>query len=172
MKTTVTDAAVAEYAARIRSGTPLGKLFPAKMSECDFTASQREVIRKARLDRKAALKTTPAGPRSSVPRVEAPAPVAPQPPTSAAAESKSKGIPKLRRLLYLQSDRCFFCGEPLALDEASIEHLHPLSRGGQRTEDNEVVCHASLNEVLGALELKRKFELVLRANGRFVCPKR
>jgi hypothetical protein len=31
---------------------------------------------------------------------------------------------------YQQSDRCFFCGELLKEEDASIEHLHPKSRGG------------------------------------------
>lgn len=171
MKTPVSDDAVNEYAARIRGGIPLGKLFPSKMSECDFTESQRHVIRQARLDRKAALK----GQRARTPpdaQDGADGPKIADSARRAAQETKIKGFTKLRRLLYLQSGRCFFCGEPLAESDASIEHLHPLSRGGQRAEENEVVCHASLNEVFGALELKRKFELVLKSQGKFVCPKR
>ena len=36
MKTSVTDAEVDEYVARILAGGPLGKVFPGKLSECDF----------------------------------------------------------------------------------------------------------------------------------------
>jgi len=75
-------------------------------------------------------------------------------------------------MLYLQQGKCFFCGEQLALVDANIEHLHPLSLGGTRTEDNEVVCHKSLNETFGSLPLKRKFEFVLKAAGSFQCPKK
>ena len=73
-------------------------------------------------------------------------------------------------MLYLQSNRCFFCGEPLKEEDASIEHLNPKSRGGTSSEDNEVVCHASLNETFGAMDLKRKFAFVLQSNGSFKCP--
>lgn len=92
--------------------------------------------------------------------------------TPAIAPSKSKPLTKLRKLLYLQSGRCFFCGEPLAEKDANIEHLHPKSRGGTSTEDNEVICHASLNETFGDMDLKRKFEFVLKSAGTFKCPKR
>ncbi|MEN3942525.1 hypothetical protein WJU23_14595 [Prosthecobacter sp. SYSU 5D2] len=56
MKHTVTDAAVQEYAERLQKGVPLGTLFPGKMSDCEFTPAQREVIRKARVERKALTK--------------------------------------------------------------------------------------------------------------------
>ncbi len=171
MTTTVTNEAVAEYVARIRSGSPLGKVFPAKMSECDFTDAQRRVIREARLERKAALKVGKANGQPV--RLSGNGEVkTPELRAGGAPDTKSKGFTKLRRLLYLQSGRCFFCGGSLSEAEASIEHLNPLSRGGQRADENEVVCHSSLNEVFGALELKRKFELILKAQGTFVCPKR
>ncbi len=41
---------------------------------------------------------------------------------------KPKGLSKLGRMLYLQSGRCFFCGEPLREEDASIEHLNPTLR--------------------------------------------
>ena len=93
------------------------------------------------------------------------------PPVAASkAAPKPKPLSKLKKMLYLQSGRCFFCGEPLKEDQASIEHLNPTSRGGTRTEDNEVVCHATLNETFGSMDLKRKFEFTLRAAGKFKCP--
>ena len=52
MKTPVTDVAVNEYVARLLAGGPLGKVFPGKLSECDFTPTQREKIRKARADKR------------------------------------------------------------------------------------------------------------------------
>lgn len=58
----------------------------------------------------------------------------------------------------------------MALTEANIEHLHPLSLGGKRTDDNEVVCHKTLNETFGNMPLKQKFEFVLKAAGAFNCP--
>jgi 5-methylcytosine-specific restriction endonuclease McrA len=165
----VSDAAVAEYASRIRAGIPLGTLFPAKMSDCDFTEHQRQVIRHARTERKKTQKkanvqsVSPA--KSSTP-AKAPVPVM----VAAPKAPKTKGLTKLRKMLYLQSGRCFFCGEPLKEEEASIEHLKPKSLGGASAEDNEVVCHASLNETFGAMDLKRKFEFVLKSAGKFTCP--
>jgi 5-methylcytosine-specific restriction endonuclease McrA len=84
--------------------------------------------------------------------------------------AKPKALSKLQRILYLQSGRCFFCGQPLSEKDASIEHLNPKSKGGASTEDNEVVCHSTLNATFGSMELKRKFEFVLKSAGSFKCP--
>lgn len=73
-------------------------------------------------------------------------------------------------MLYLQHGRCFFCGEVLLENKASIEHLNPKAKGGTNTEDNEVVCHATLNQTFGSMDLKRKFEFILRQEGAFKCP--
>ena len=73
-------------------------------------------------------------------------------------------------MLYLQGGTCFFCGKPLAEKDASNEHLNPASRGGTNSQDNLVVCHKSLNQAFGDLDLKRKFEFVLKTKGAFRCP--
>lgn len=83
----------------------------------------------------------------------------------------ASGLTKLRKMLYLQSGKCFFCGEDLPLERATIEHLHPRSKGGPSTADNEVVCCAELNHTFADMELKRKFEFVLKSAGHFKCPK-
>ena len=162
MKIAVTDESVNEYVKRIRAGGPLGKVFAAKVSECDFTPVQREKIRKARADKRAAEKS------SSVviaPDTNANSGRAPQ-----SKPNTPKGLTKLKKILYLQGGNCFFCGNPLPEAEASIEHLNPKSRGGTVTEDNEVVCHKTLNEVFGSMDLKRKFEFVIKTTGAFRCP--
>jgi len=84
---------------------------------------------------------------------------------------QAKVLSKLKNMLFLQHGKCFFCGEVLAEKEASIEHLNPLSKGGSKTEDNEVVCHKSLNGTFGNMDLKRKFEFTLKAAKAFKCPK-
>jgi len=84
---------------------------------------------------------------------------------------KPKSLTKLQKMLYLLHGRCFFCGEELLESEASIEHLNPQSRGGAKSEDNEVVCHVSLNQTFGSMDLKSKFSFVLRHSGKFRCPK-
>ena len=163
IKTPVSDAAVDDFVAKIRAGVPTGNVLPARMSECDFTPTQREKIKKANADRRAAQK-------NGKPFV-APVKHRCNPVLSVASDSKSsKTLTKLRKILYLQGDTCFFCGKPLGEEDASIEHLNPKSRGGSSSEDNEVVCHKTLNQAFGDMDLKRKFEFVLKAKGAFHCP--
>jgi len=138
------------------------------MSARDFSDAQREVIRQARSDKKAAQKNLK--PQPLKPSAIKPTPK-PAPPTDT-KNQKARPLTKLRKMLYLQSGRCFFCGEPLKEEDASIEHLNPKSRGGTSSEENEVVCHSSLNETFGAMDLKRKFEFVLKSSGAFTCPKK
>jgi len=57
MSYSVTDDAVREFADRLREGRATGNLFPGKMSDCVFTHDQREIIKKARLERRTQLKT-------------------------------------------------------------------------------------------------------------------
>lgn len=97
------------------------------------------------------------------------------PPTKPAAPEKGgklRSRSKLEKILYLQAGRCFFCGEPLEEEDANIEHLNPKSRGGTNKEDNLVVCHKSLNTIFADLDLKRKFEFILKTAGSFRCPER
>lgn len=84
--------------------------------------------------------------------------------------SNSKPLTKLQKMLFIQGYRCFFCGDLLPESEASIEHLNPISKGGTKTEDNEVVCHVTLNQTFGNISLREKFEVVLRHQGKFRCP--
>jgi hypothetical protein len=170
MKTAVSDGMVAEYVARVRRGEPTTDVFPGPMSGCEFTEEHRAVIRQARADRKALLKN---GTGAAVCLIEVKEPVRENAVAGEVPRPKPhpKTLSKLGRLLYLQRGRCFFCGEPLKEGEANIEHLNPKSRGGSNDEDNEVVCHRSLNEAFGSMGLKAKFEFVLRAGGKFECPK-
>lgn len=234
MKRPVDDALVAEYMKRLRSGEPVGAMFPCPLSECDFTDEQKAVMKEARKARKQLLKKSkpqpatpsqpqpkpvtlkptappppkakivapkpagpvrmpasksqslsvleqllfPAAPKPAIPKSAATPPpkpkaAAPKPaPPNPAPAPKTQSLTKLEKLFYLQQEKCFFCGEKLALTDANIEHLHPLSKGGTRTEDNEVVCHKSLNDTFGNLPLKQKFEFVLKAAGSFRCPKK
>jgi 5-methylcytosine-specific restriction endonuclease McrA len=154
MKTPVGDAAVDVYVDRILAGGPLGKVFPGKLSECDFTPAQREKIRKARADKRASQKRAKS--------IVAPLDAKPNPKLLPGSQPKSpKTLTKMRKMLYLQGGNCFFCGTPLSEDDASIEHLNPKSRGGPSSEDNEVVCHRTLNHAFGNM-----LALSLRAHER------
>jgi hypothetical protein len=101
IKTPVTEAAVNEYVAKIRAGVSAGNVFPARISECDFTPAQREKIRLVKSERKASLKN---GTTSLAPVEHSPALV-----SAAVPESTScKTLKKLRKILYLQGGTCFF----------------------------------------------------------------
>jgi hypothetical protein len=89
---------------------------------------------------------------------------------TSAKKAAAKGLSKLEKYLYLQHGKCFFCGANLTRGSATIEHLNPISKGGKRTEDNEVASCASVNHAFGDMDLKRKFEFVLRASNSFRCP--
>lgn len=94
----------------------------------------------------------------------------PSPTTTTVQAPKTPSNSKLGKMLYLQSGKCFFCGQTLSESDASIEHLHPTSKGGTRTEDNEVICCKALNHTFGNMDFKRKFEFVLKSAGNFKCP--
>ena len=177
MKHPVNDALVAEYTKRLRAGGPLGEVFPCPISECDFTEVQKSLIKEARKAREKLFKKSKPLPKIHPQRAPKAAVLkssaTPPPPAKTAVPTvRPPSLTKLEKMFYLQQGKCFFCGEKLALAEANIEHLHPLSKGGKRTEDNEVVCHKSLNETFGNLPLKQKFEFVLKAAGSFRCPKK
>ena len=164
MRFPVTDDAVRDFAERLRSGIPTGNPFPGKMSDCDFTPDQRAIISGARIQRRSHLKTLKAeGTGTSTDS-------SPQLAQTQKNKPKTSGLTKLERMLYLQGGKCFFCGELLVVADASIDPLLPLSQAGQRVESNEVVCHKSVNEAFGAMDLKRKMEFILRSSGRFYCP--
>ncbi|MEH0168492.1 HNH endonuclease [Roseateles microcysteis] len=78
---------------------------------------------------------------------------------------------QLQRLLFLQGNRCFFCDLQIPEGEASVEHLDALSNGGEKLDENCVVCCKTVNAALGNLSVKEKFRAVLRHKGGFTCPR-
>jgi hypothetical protein len=76
----------------------------------------------------------------------------------------------IERLLFLQGNRCFFCQQPLAKADASVEHLLATANGGNNHDGNCVACCKAVNRLLGSLQLKDKFKVVLNQRGTFVCP--
>lgn len=77
---------------------------------------------------------------------------------------------QLERLLFLQGNRCFFCGEVIPNGEASVEHLMATSNGGAKDDENCVVCCKAVNAALGNLSVKAKMQAILNHHGRFACP--
>ncbi len=77
---------------------------------------------------------------------------------------------QLQRLLIQQGHKCFFCAGAIPPGEASVEHLDALSNGGERTDQNCVVCCRALNTALGNLSIKDKFRAILSQPHPFLCP--
>lgn len=77
---------------------------------------------------------------------------------------------QLERLLFLQGNRCFFCGNEIPDGEASVEHLVASSNGGAKEDENCIVCCKSVNAALGNLSIKAKLQAILNHRGQFVCP--
>jgi 5-methylcytosine-specific restriction endonuclease McrA len=40
---------------------------------------------------------------------------------------------------------CWVCGEPVAPDDATLEHIKPLAEGGSSHQDNLAISHAACN---------------------------
>jgi 5-methylcytosine-specific restriction endonuclease McrA len=47
--------------------------------------------------------------------------------------------------------RCVYCGTILALDIATLDHVHPLSRGGNHAPGNLVASCVECNQLKGSL---------------------
>jgi hypothetical protein len=77
---------------------------------------------------------------------------------------------QLERLLFLQGNRCFFCGESISQGEASVEHLVANANGGTKDDVNCVVCCKAVNAALGHLPLKLKLSALLSHRHGFKCP--
>lgn len=76
----------------------------------------------------------------------------------------------LDRLIFAQGGLCFFCKEPLAKSDSSVEHLVASANGGRNDDDNCVVCCYAMNALLGSMSLKEKIQVVLNQKGQFKCP--
>jgi hypothetical protein len=77
---------------------------------------------------------------------------------------------QLDRLLFLQANCCFFCGQTIPRGESSVEHLVATSNGGTKADDNCVVCCKTLNLAFGHISLKAKLQAVLNQPRPFRCP--
>ena len=76
----------------------------------------------------------------------------------------------LDALLFQQGGRCFYCGQPLRREDASVDHVVPSSMGGTRVIDNTVVCCKTINAYFGNLSPKQKLAVILAWNGQLQCP--
>lgn len=64
--------------------------------------------------------------------------------------------------------RCVYCAEPLALEEATLDHVYPLARGGTHSSGNVVTACARCNRLKGDLLPQEFFARFPWAGANFV----
>ena len=67
---------------------------------------------------------------------------------------------KLNTLLFHQGGKCFYCDALLALEEATIDHVIPQSKGGSNNIDNLVVCCKHANHAFADYSPKHKMAVI------------
>lgn len=88
-------------------------------------------------------------------------------------QERIERVKAVRYLLYQQRKElpCYWCGIYLEQDDATLEHLHPESKGGPTTVDNCVIACTNCNNKRGTLPveefrssawLKKKLEQLSR----------
>lgn len=58
---------------------------------------------------------------------------------------------RLRRLLWSDRPRCFYCDRFMTEHGATLDHLVPVARGGSQRADNLVLCCRDCNAAKGTL---------------------
>lgn len=62
-------------------------------------------------------------------------------------------------LMRRDGDACFFCGETITAETATIEHLVGKSKGGPDHDDNLVLAHEACNKGVGPAPLIKKIRI-------------
>lgn len=76
----------------------------------------------------------------------------------------------IAKLLMLQGGKCFYCGNKLPLEDATIDHVLAKALGGDNSEANTVACCHSINHAFGNATPKEKLTAIISAGGRIDCP--
>lgn len=63
------------------------------------------------------------------------------------------------RILLRDGRECFYCGYEMELDDITLEHLIPRSKGGKTSPENIVLAHSYCNNKAGTLCLDEKLAL-------------
>jgi hypothetical protein len=63
------------------------------------------------------------------------------------------------RMLQRDGRICFYCGYEMDIDDITLEHLVPRSKGGRTTSENIVLAHGYCNNRAGTLCLEDKLAL-------------
>jgi 5-methylcytosine-specific restriction endonuclease McrA len=78
--------------------------------------------------------------------------------------AESDTLPRNERLRLLLGEpvACYLCGLPLTYEEATADHILPVSRGGTSAIENRPWSHDTCNQVKGRLTLSELRALVRR----------
>lgn len=75
------------------------------------------------------------------------------------SEKRESLASKFKLKIYERDgNRCFYSNKEMSMDEATIEHLIPLSRGGKNNIDNLVLCLKEENLKMGNKPLVEKIK--------------
>jgi hypothetical protein len=72
---------------------------------------------------------------------------------------------KLNTLLFNQGGKCFYCDAVLDIDEATIDHVIPQSKGGTNNLDNLVICCKYANHAFRDYSPKQKMAVIKQLCG-------
>jgi len=79
---------------------------------------------------------------------------------------------KLNALLFNQGGKCFYCDAVLDIQEATVDHVIPQSKGGKNDSDNLVVCCKYANQAFRDYLPKQKMAVIKQFCGiSSVCQK-
>ncbi|HIE02147.1 MAG TPA: HNH endonuclease, partial [Thiotrichaceae bacterium] len=67
---------------------------------------------------------------------------------------------KLNALLFNQGGKCFYCDAILDMNEATLDHVIPQSKGGKNDLDNLVVCCKYANHAFRDYSPKHKMAVI------------
>jgi len=69
-----------------------------------------------------------------------------------------------QKLFERDGDKCFYSGKKMTQEEASIEHLIPLCKGGKNNIDNLVLCFEEENQKMADKPLIEKINYKINNN--------
>lgn len=60
-----------------------------------------------------------------------------------------------QRLFWRDQGLCQLCEKPVTFEEATLDHVHPLTRGGKnRAKENIIIAHPKCNALKGSLVIE------------------
>jgi len=71
-----------------------------------------------------------------------------------------QAMKKLNALLFNQGGKCFYCDDVLDIQEATVDHVIPQSKGGTNDLDNLVVCCKYANHAFRDYSPKQKLAVI------------